>query len=46
MIPMAIMAFSSEGPSTAISAMASRIAGKASRASITRMISPSSLPPR
>ena len=46
MMPIAIIAFSREGLSTAIKAIAKRIAGKASRASITRMISPSIPPPR
>jgi hypothetical protein len=45
MIPMAIMAFWSEGPRTAMSAMARRMAGKASSASMTRMIRASVRPP-
>ena len=44
-MPIATIAFWSDGPRTAISAMASRIAGNASRASMSRMTKPSTRPP-
>ena len=45
-MPTAIMALVRLGPRIAVMAMASRIDGKASRMSMTRMITRSSQPPK